>query len=121
MSMALTKLESETSLQLVQSETSDVSTELVFIQLVKTECNELKSTKINNHKYNIRDEITFCMCESNEQTQKQLQAGKLRIKVVDELFQTEKTYVQCLDNLIRHFMIPLQSKINGKLLLSPTQ
>ena len=48
------------------------------------------------------------------------QSGKLRAKVVDELLSTEKTYVSCLDNLIRYFMVPLQSKINGKLFLSQT-
>ena len=45
-------------------------------------------------------------------------AGEIRSKVVAELCATEKTYVEGLDNLIKHFMNPLQFKINGRQFLS---
>lgn len=45
-------------------------------------------------------------------------AGSMRRKVVDELCTTEKTYVEGLDNLIKHFMNPLVNKIDGRRFLS---
>eukprot|EP01083_Nonionella_stella_P238884 836737_1 len=126
--MAL-KLEPQTSLPLFQSETGDVHTEFASIQpetdvqpnieisdTIQDELHYNDNTYTINQNSNtpfnqriaIRDEIALCVSES----------AKLRIRVVDELIETEKTYVECLNNLITHFMRPLQSEIDGKLLIS---
>eukprot|EP01084_Bolivina_argentea_P070452 128068_1 len=89
---------------------------------LKTQSNPSESKTQNNGSIEQNGHIYETKSNKQKQKQKKLEAGKLRIKVVDELMQTEKTYVECLDNLIKHFMIPLQTKINGKkLFLSPTE
>eukprot|EP01084_Bolivina_argentea_P204713 349634_1 len=83
-------------------------------QLYNTSITNKNSNKPFNRRISISDEIALSVPKPIQQ------AGALRMKVVNELLQTEKTYVQCLDNLIRHCMLPLQSK-NDKLFLSPTE
>ena len=59
--------------------------------------------------------------QNDNDNDKKMEGGKLRTRVIRELVDTEKTYVECLDNLIRYFMNPLLHKINGKQFLNPIE